>query len=59
MAEDSRWQQRFSNDRRALAQLEAFLEPPSLNECEQQGLIKAFEYTFELPWNKLRDLLRN
>ncbi|MBM5818410.1 MAG: nucleotidyltransferase [Cyanobacteria bacterium K_Offshore_surface_m2_239] len=59
MAEDIRWQQRFSNYRRALAQLESFLEPPSMNEREQQGLIKAFEYTFELAWNTLRDLLRS
>ncbi|MFM7454458.1 MAG: nucleotidyltransferase substrate binding protein [Cyanobium sp.] len=59
MAEDIRWQQRFSNYCRALAQLETFLEPPSLNEREQQGLIKAFEYTFELAWNTLRDLLRS
>ena len=57
MAEDVRWQQRFSNFRRALAQLVTFLEPPGLNEREQQGLIKAFEYTFELGWNTLRDLL--
>ena len=59
MADDVRWQQRFSNYRRALAQLETFLDPPSLNEREQQGLIKAFEYTFELAWNTLRDLLRS
>ena len=59
MAEDIRWQQRFSNFNRALAQLETFVEPPALNEREQQGLIKAFEYTFELAWNTLRDLLRS
>ena len=59
MAENVRWQQRFSNYQRALAQLESFLEPPGLNEREQQGLIKAFEYTFELSWNTLRDLLRS
>ena len=56
---DGRWQQRFSNYRRALEQLEGFFEPPTLNEREQQGLIKAFEYTFELAWNTLRDLLRS
>jgi nucleotidyltransferase substrate binding protein (TIGR01987 family) len=56
---DGRWQQRFSNYRRALEQLEGFFEPPTLNEREQQGLIKAFETTFELAWNTLRDLLRS
>ncbi|MEB3263302.1 MAG: nucleotidyltransferase substrate binding protein [Synechococcus sp.] len=49
--EDVRWQQRFSNYCRALDQLERFLAPPALNEREQQGLIKAFEYTFELARN--------
>jgi hypothetical protein len=57
MAEDIRWQQRFSSYTKALAQLETFINPPALNEREQQGLIKAFEYTFELAWNTLRDLL--
>lgn len=55
---DIRWQQRFANYCKALEQLERFFEPPALNEREQQGLIKAFEYTFELAWNTLRDLLR-
>ena len=59
MADDIRWQQRFSNYINALAQLETFIDPPALNEREQQGLIKAFEYTFELAWNTLRDLLRS
>ena len=57
--EEIRWQQRFSNYRKALECLEDFLEPPALNECEQQGLIKAFENTYELAWNTLRDLLRS
>ena len=55
MAEDIRWQQRFSNYCKALERLEHFLEPPALNEREQQGLIKAFEYTYELAWNTLRE----
>ena len=59
MAQDVRWQQRFSNFSRALDQLDGFFEPPELNEREQQGLIKAFEYCFELGWNCLRDLLRS
>ena len=59
MTENIRWQQRFSNYQKALAQLETFTEPPALNEREQQGLIKAFETTYELAWNTLRDLLRS
>jgi len=59
MTEDIRWQQRFSNYQKALAQLKTFAEPPALNEREQQGLIKAFETTYELAWNTLRDLLRS
>jgi nucleotidyltransferase substrate binding protein (TIGR01987 family) len=54
---DVRWQQRFANFQAALDQLEGFFEPPALNEREQQGLIKAFEYCFELGWRTLRDLL--
>jgi nucleotidyltransferase substrate binding protein (TIGR01987 family) len=54
---DVRWQQRFTNFQAALEQLEGFFEPPALNEREQQGLIKAFEYCFELGWSTLRDLL--
>ena len=48
MADEIRWQQRFSNHNKALYQLEAYVEPPALNEREQQCLIKPFEYTFEL-----------
>jgi nucleotidyltransferase substrate binding protein (TIGR01987 family) len=56
---DIRWQQRFENYCRAMEQLELFFAPPALNPREQQGLVKAFEYTFELGWNTLRDLLRS
>ena len=59
MVQDVRWQQRFSNYRKALERLEDFMKPPALNDREQQGLIKAFEYTYELAWNTLRDLLRS
>ena len=58
MTADVRWQQRFSNFCRALEQLEGFFEPPELNDREQQGLIKAFEYCFELGWNTLREAYR-
>lgn len=50
-----RWEQRFSNYRKALNQLQKFIDKGKLSELEQQGLIKAFEYTYELAWNVIRD----
>ena len=55
---DIRWQQRFSNYKRALAQLTKFMEVEELNDLEKQGLIQAFEYTHELAWNTLSDFLK-
>ncbi len=55
--DDIRWKQRFNSFRKALRQLEKFIEKGDLNELEQQGLIKAFEYTYELAWNLLKDYL--
>jgi nucleotidyltransferase substrate binding protein (TIGR01987 family) len=55
LALDIRWQQRFSNYKKALASLEKFIIKPSLNELEEQGLVKAFEYTYELAWNTIKD----
>jgi nucleotidyltransferase substrate binding protein (TIGR01987 family) len=31
----------------------------SLSELEQQGLIQAFEFTYELVWNVMKDYLRS
>lgn len=54
---DIRWIQRFGNFRKAFAQLTKFIEKDELSELEEQGLIKAFEYTFELAWTTLKDFL--
>jgi nucleotidyltransferase substrate binding protein (TIGR01987 family) len=54
---DVRWQQRFSNYRKALSQLEKFVIKGNLSNMEEQGLIKAFEYTYELAWTTLKDYL--
>lgn len=35
--------------------IEKFIDKGELNELEEQGLIQAFEYTFELAWNTLKD----
>ena len=56
--EDIRWIQRFSSFRKALAQLEKGLakeRTSGLNEFEVQGVIKSFEFTYELSWNTLKD----
>jgi len=52
---DVRWIQRLNHFARALEQLSRFVEKRQLNELERQGLIKAFEYTYELAWNTLKD----
>ena len=57
---DIRWQQRFDNYQRALQQLEeavALSQQRPLSPLEQQGLIKAFEFSHELAWNVLKDYL--
>lgn len=54
---DIRWQQRFNNFKKALAQLDKFVQKGELNELEEQGLIKSFEYTYELAWTTLKDYL--
>lgn len=57
--QDIRWQQRFSNYKRAFAQLSKFLDKTELNELEEQGLVQAFEYTHELAWKTLADFLKD
>lgn len=58
MPNEIRWQQRFYNYNKALSQLERFIQQPSLNVFEEQGLIKAFEYTYELAWKTLQDFYK-
>lgn len=58
---DIRWIQRFHNYRKALARLTKGVDlsgERGLNELEQQGLIQAFEFTYDLAWKTLQDLLR-
>lgn len=62
MSHDIRWQQRLSNYRKALAQLEnavMLAEQRDLSDLENQGLIQAFEFTHELAWNCLKDFLEH
>jgi len=55
-----RWIQRFDNFKRALAQLRraaALTQERQLSELEQQGLIKAFDFSHELAWKTPKDFL--
>jgi nucleotidyltransferase substrate binding protein (TIGR01987 family) len=56
-AKDIRWIQRLNNFSNALGQLAKFIEKGELNELEEQGLIQAFEYNYELAWNTIKDFL--
>ncbi len=70
MEQDVRWQQRFSNYRKALKKLNQAIEiikhntgvakdtaeeKSALDEVLKQGLILSFEYTHELAWNVMKD----
>ena len=55
MQDDIRWKQRFYNYQKALVQLTKFIEKGELSELEEQGIIKAFEYTYELAWKVIKD----
>jgi nucleotidyltransferase substrate binding protein (TIGR01987 family) len=54
---DIRWEQRFANYQKALTQLTKFIDKGELTDLEEQGIIKAFEYSYELAWNTLKDYL--
>jgi nucleotidyltransferase substrate binding protein (TIGR01987 family) len=45
------------NYEKALDVLRNFMTVEKLNVREEQGLIKSFEYTYELGWNVMKDFL--
>lgn len=53
-----RWRQRLANFQSALLELSDAVHQPNLNKLEKQGLIKAFEYSFELAWKTLQDYIQ-
>lgn len=59
--QDIRWIQRYDNYHRACSRVLEITESnraaSSLSELEKEGLIQRFEYTFELAWKVLQDLM--
>jgi len=55
--DEIRWRQRFENLERAWRRLEHACDKTAYTELELAGLVQTFEFTFELAWNTLKDLL--
>lgn len=58
---DTRWKQRLPSFNLVFDQLNdavSSMAARELSPLERQGVIQAFEYTYELGWNVLRDYLR-
>ena len=55
--DEIRWRQRLENLESAWKRLEAACEKSAYTELELAGLVQTFEFTFELAWKTLKDLL--
>jgi nucleotidyltransferase substrate binding protein (TIGR01987 family) len=67
MEQDIRWEQRFTNYKKALGKLteavnyiknkeiDKIVTSHALDEIIKEGLIQRFEYTHELAWNVMKD----
>ena len=53
----NRWQKRLENFGRVLAKLESACKKDNYTELERAGLVRMFEFTMELAWKTLKDLL--
>ncbi len=52
-----RWKQRLQNLQKAEKRLARACAQESYNELELAGLVQTFEFSFELTWKTLKDLL--
>ena len=55
--DEVRWQQRLENFGKALAQLDTACDQSEYSDLERAGLVQMFEFSFELSWKVLKDLL--
>jgi len=58
MSTETRWRQRYANYQKALLQLDEATDLKEYSKLERQGLIQCFEYSVELSWKVLQDLLK-
>lgn len=59
---DIRWQQRYSNYKKALSNLMEAIDLMSqrpLTNLEKQGVVQAFEFTHELSWKMIKDFFES
>ncbi|PMH42157.1 nucleotidyltransferase [Vibrio sp. 10N.286.49.B3] len=56
-ANPQRWKQRLQNLKKAQQRLFRACSQESYNELELAGLVQTFEFSFELTWKTLKDLL--
>ncbi len=54
-----RWEQRFSHYLKALTLLQRFIDKGKLSDLEEQGLVKAFECSFDLALSTIKDFLES
>ncbi|MDP6542871.1 MAG: HI0074 family nucleotidyltransferase substrate-binding subunit [Phycisphaerae bacterium] len=55
--DEIRWRQRLENFAKALAQLGTACDKDDYSDLERAGLVQMFEFSFELAWKVLKDLL--
>lgn len=55
--DEIRWHQRLDNFGKAMAQLKAACNQEEYSDLERAGLVQMFEFSFELAWKVLKDLL--
>ena len=55
--DEIRWRQRLENFGKALAQLGEACDQDDYSDLERAGLVQMFEFSFELAWKVLKDLL--
>ena len=56
-SDEIRWQQRLENFDKALGRLNSACNQDTYSELERAGLVQMFEFTMELAWKTLKDLL--